>query len=347
MSEFSGRPRVLKRLNKDLIKNKLKSLGSATKAQLAQETELSLTTVGLILGELVNTGEVLNQGFDVSSGGRRAERYSLNLNYSLAVALCVEGEYIDYAVGNSAGDFIDEGRVEIRGGDHMKNLRTLLDGLIEKHEAIACMGLGVPSAVKNGCLFTGKKLKKWFSINVQEYLEETYELPVIIENDLNASAIGYAYNRLREAGIGPSGNLNMAYVHLTSDGTAAGIIANGKLIRGFSNFAGELGHLRLASGKSLDNLIDESTKDEEYAEAVALEIAALNCVVNPEYIVIGGDTFRTNTLGLIHQYCEELIPKHIRPELILGEDSRLDYISGVMQLTIEEMNWKLRLVKSR
>jgi predicted NBD/HSP70 family sugar kinase len=347
MSELSGRPNVLKKVNSDLIKNALKNLGSATKAELARETGISLTTVGLILSALVNDSEVLNQGFDESSGGRRAERYTLNHNHSLAAALCVEGKYIDYAIGNTAGDLLEEGRIEINDAKHMLAVETLLDALTNKFNAIKCIGLGVPAAVDNGRLFTGTKLKEWYSYNVQEYLEQKYNVPVILENDLNSIATGFAYNRLREAGLTNSSDLNMIYVHFTTDGTGAGIIANGKLVRGFSHFAGEIGFLQLGKGKTLDSIADGNYSNEEYANAVALAITAINCIVNPEYIVIGGEAFKFDTLDLISKYCSKYITENVRPEIIPVEDSRMDYISGVMYLTIENMNSGIRLIKSK
>lgn len=347
MSELSGRPNVLKKVNSDIIKNALKIMGSATKAELAKETGISLTTVGLILSTLVSEDEVLNQGFDESSGGRRAERYSLNLNHSLAAALCVEDKYIDYAIGNTAGDLLEDSRYEIEQGRHMAAVEALLSTLTKKYNSIKHIGLGVPAAVYNGHLFTGSKLKEWYSFNVKEHLEEKYKLPVIIENDLNAIATGFAYNRLKEAGLLDSQTLNMVYIHFTEDGTGAGIIANGKLVRGFSHFAGELGFMKLGSGKTLDNIVSGTPTITEYAEAIATTISTINCIVNPEYIVIGGESFKFDNLDIINEYCSRYIDENIRPEIIPGYDSRMDYISGIMHITTEEMNSEIRLIRAK
>lgn len=347
MNELSGRPNVLKRLNSDLIKNALRTLGSATKAELARHTGISLTTVGLILSALITDEEVLNLGFDESSGGRRAERYTLNFNNSLAAALCVEDKYIDYAVGNNAGDLLEEGRVEIVEHKHMAAVEALIDTLIIKHSAIKCIGLGVPAAVDNGGLFTGTKLKDWYSFNVQSYLETKYNLPIVLENDLNAIATGFAYNRLREAGLATSSALNMVYIHFTTDGTGAGIIANGKLVRGFSHYAGEIGFLQLGNGKTLDDVVDGPHTNEDYASAIAFAISALNCVINPEYVVISGEAFEFNNLPLINEYCCRYMPENVRPEILPVEDWRMDYISGVMHITIDEMNSGIQLIKSK
>ncbi|GKU25263.1 ROK family protein [Clostridium folliculivorans] len=346
MSELSGRPNILKRLNSDIIKNALKNLESATKAELVQETGISLTTVGVILSKLVEDGEVQNQGYDESSGGRRAERYTLNLNYSLAVALCVENKYIDYAVGNSAGAILEEGRVEIADTKQINAVEEVLKCLIDKFASIKCIGIGVPAAVANGRLFTGTKLEEWHNFNVQDYLEKKYNVPVIMENDLNAIVVGFANNHLKEDGAS-SNFLNMIYINFMTTGIGSGIIANGMLIRGFSNYAGEISFLQLGNGDNLFDAVMREHTNDEYASAIAMAIGNLSCIVNPEYVVIGGDAFEEHNLDLINEYCSNCIPENVRPKIIYAEDYREDYISGIMHLTIEEMNSGIRLVTTK
>lgn len=347
MNELSGRPNILKRLNNDIIKNALKNLGSATKAELVQETGISLTTVGVILSKLIEEGEVQNQGYDESSGGRRAERYTLNLNHSLAVALCVENKYLDYAVGNSAGEILEEGRAEIIETKQINAVEEILNCLIDKFDSIKYIGIGVPAAVANGRLFTGTKLEEWHNFNVQDYLEKKYNIPVIMENDLNAIAVGFANKHLKEDGFSSSSLLNLIYINFMTTGIGSGIIANGMLIRGFSNYAGEISFLQLGNGDTFFDTVKREHTREEYANAIAIAIGNLSCIVNPEYVVIGGDAFETHNLGLINQYCSEYIPENVRPKIIHAADYREDYISGIMHLTIEEMNSGIRLVTTK
>ncbi|GFZ31408.1 hypothetical protein CSC2_19340 [Clostridium zeae] len=347
MSELSGRPNVLKRLNSDIIKNALKNLESATKAELVQETGISLTTVGVILSKLVEDGEVKNQGYDESSGGRRAERYTLNLNYSLAAALCVDNKNIDYAVGNSAGEILGEGRVEINQTKQINSVEEVLNFLIDKYDSIKCIGIGVPAAVANGRLYTGTKLEEWHNFNVQDYLEKKYNLSVIMENDLNAIAVGFANNHIKSDKLSSADFLNMIYISFTNNGIGSGIIANGMLIRGFSNYAGEISFLQLGNGDTFAATVTKEHTRDEYANAIAIAIGNLSFIVNPEYVVIGGDAFEARNLDLINEYCSKYIPENVRPKIIHAEDYREDYISGILHLTVEEMNSGIRLVKTK
>jgi predicted NBD/HSP70 family sugar kinase len=345
MSMLSGKPNMLKNINEQLIKNALKNMGSATKAELAKETHVSLTTVGLILSELVDSGEILNQGFGGPSGGRRAERYALNFNYSYAAALCVDKGYIDYAIGNLVGEIVEEGRTIIDRLNQIEAAESLLDSLFLKFPSIKCIGFGVPAAVDEGYLFTGTKLKDWYNFDVESYFKEKYKVPVVLENDLNAIAVGYAFNRRNDKCLPDHSNLNMVYIHFTSDGTGAGVISNGKLVRGFSNFAGELGFIRFSQGKSLDNVLNSNPSDEIYAEAIAQAATAVSCTINPEYIVIGGETFRFKTIDSITEYVYLYLPETVRPEILPAVDSKWDYINGILYLTTEVLNSGVQLVK--
>ncbi len=57
----------VKEINIELIKTALKNLGTATKAQIAEATDISVATCGKILNELCQSGEVLEAA--VASGG--------------------------------------------------------------------------------------------------------------------------------------------------------------------------------------------------------------------------------------------------------------------------------------
>lgn len=67
----------VKRINVELVKNTLRSMGVGTKASIANLTKLSVATCGTILNELLQTGEIIDLGPDESSGGDR--RVGINL----------------------------------------------------------------------------------------------------------------------------------------------------------------------------------------------------------------------------------------------------------------------------
>lgn len=87
------------------------------------------------------------------------------------------------------------------------------------------------------------------SLNLADALEELLGAPVAVENDVKAAALGaHGVITARAAGGPPPGGSGvapdetLAYLNLGT-GLAAGVVRNGKLLRGMDGMLGEIGHL--------------------------------------------------------------------------------------------------------
>lgn len=100
------------------------------------------------------------------------------------------------------------------------------------------LGIASPGAVDafNGIVPEAPQLIGWKDVPLAKIMEERLRLPVLLENDANAAALGE--NRY---GAG-RGTRNMLYLTV-STGVGGGIIIEGDLYRGTRGAAGELGHV--------------------------------------------------------------------------------------------------------
>lgn len=73
MDTLTARPRLLKQANLSQIRRVIKRRGTATRAEIAGETQISSTTVRSLLAEMMENGEIESIGHDKSSGGRKAD----------------------------------------------------------------------------------------------------------------------------------------------------------------------------------------------------------------------------------------------------------------------------------
>lgn len=111
-------------------------------------------------------------------------------------------------------------------GTHRSSLRSI---------GISCGGPLDPVA---GIIQAPPNLPTWIDVPIVQILETEFQCRVILENDANAGALAeYRYG----AGKGTS---EMVFLTLGT-GLGAGIIIGGRLYRGASNMAGEIGHVRL------------------------------------------------------------------------------------------------------
>lgn len=200
----------------------------------------------------------------------------------------------------------------------INNIKKAIDTLIQSHKVkIKAIGIGAPGPIlyEKGIVVEAPNLPGWKRVNLRNILKQHYKVPVFVDNDANCAA-------LAEAWFG-AGKFVDHFVYLTiSTGIGGGIIINKKLYRGVTGSAGELGHMvidikgpkcgcgkyghfeALASGTAIKRITgmdaigahlaahqgDKKVKQalKEAAHYLAIGLANLTNIFNPELIVIGG-----------------------------------------------------------
>jgi glucokinase len=194
------------------------------------------------------------------------------------------------------------------------------------HERANLRGLGVavPGLVDVGAgvVLTAGNLVGWSRVPLCDLLTVQLHVPVVIEHDANAAALGERWR-------GAAGNMeSFAFVALGT-GIGVGIILNGQLYRGAHHAAGELGDLvvgreflgqerggqgtlaQLIGGKTLRRRAKQATGDDlsaaevisqaerdadlgamvdEVDDYLAMAIIAIAALLDPEAIIVGGGT---------------------------------------------------------
>lgn len=344
MLKIPAKPQAMKRVNCTIIKQILKNNGSATKAEISEAAGLSSTTVRSLLNELLKDKEIVSLGLDESSGGRRAERYTLNIKDNYALAVYISEKYIDYAITDPLDEIVENNRIDTSCKNSIDAVCYLVESLMKSNITIKAIGISAPGIVDRGKYIKGRKLDEWNEFNIGEILEDKYKIPVVLENDLNSIALGFSLNLMKKLCYDDMSILNMIYIHFTENGVGAGIISNGMLIHGNCNFAGELGFMPVCNGVSLNNVLEEHYEDEIYSDIVARTIATVNCITNPSFIVIGGEIFKSQLMDKIKERCTHYINEDVLPQLFLAENSREDCLAGIAYLTIEHMYSGVKLI---
>lgn len=338
-----GKPNVLKQVNLSMIRKAILENGTATRAEIVAATNISVTTVRTLLTELQNAGEVTPVGLDDSTGGRNATRYELNKERFFGVSLCLDGENVRYLTVNICGEICETGMFAA-GGDTAAAICRFLDSLCEKTE-IRSIGIGVPGIV-NGMGYERKNSQGELEhFPMGEIIRSRYGIPVVLENDLNAIALGFGRCYLKSFPKERCENVNMAYIQFDTNCLSAGFLSNGKILRGWNNFVGELGLFPMEDDQTLDDVLASPIDDTVYAKLVARLIAGICCILNPEYIALGGIAFRKDTLPLIAECFNGTLPSKMSPEILSADDKWHDYFKGMAYLTAGHIFSDVRLVK--
>ena len=123
----------------------------------------------------------------------------------------------------------------------------LAESLLKKKgldtRALRCAGVGCagPLDSEAGVVYSPPNLLFWKSFPLKKRLEEHLGVPVVVDNDANAAALGE-----HRFGAG-RGCDHLLYV-TASTGIGAGLILDGRVHRGADFGAGEFGHIVLAKG---------------------------------------------------------------------------------------------------
>ncbi len=347
MDTLTARPRLLKQANLSQIRRVIKRRGSSTRAEIAGETQISSTTVRSLLAEMMENGEIESIGHDKSSGGRKAERYRFKPDKYYGAAICISGSDMHGLLVGICGEILETVRLEFTGSDYEPAICAFLDELMARKD-IKSIGIGVPGIVEGGAFWQGTGgSDELCRYDLGDRLAERYHIPVVMENDLNATAIGFGRCYAKEFPRESPERANMAYLHLEKTCVSAGFIVGGRIVRGFRNFAGELGLIPMEDGRILDEWLMSALDDKDYTDLMIRIISWICGILNPQYVVLGGPDLRTDCIGPISDGFSALLPKHMTAEILYSADMWHDYHDGMASLTAGKIFDDVQFIKEQ
>ncbi|MEV4476880.1 ROK family transcriptional regulator [Nonomuraea sp. NPDC049504] len=242
MERRPGVPRLLREINDRAALDLLLATGPMTRGQIGELTGLSKVTASQTLARLEERGLVEVVGTQAGGRGPNAALYSVIPSSAYVAGLEVGPELISAAVADIHGRTISEVVVEPGAED---------DPVSVVHDAIvkACRGakvslsklrgvvIGTPGVVdpRSGDVRFSFDLPGWHE-GIHEALAGDLRRKVTIENDVNLAAIA-------ERADGAAKGLDDFVLLWASRGLGLAIMLGGRLHRGRSGSAGEIGYL--------------------------------------------------------------------------------------------------------
>lgn len=244
-----GVPQLLRVLNDRAALNLLFTEGPQTRAQLATATSLSKVTASQMVERLESRGLIEAVGTRPGNRGPNAQVYAVVGSYTYVVGINVGPQSIVAACADLVGEVKGRVELELAEGDepvtvvHQAVALAAADaGTTVDH--VSRVMLATPGIIDPGSGDIGFAwdLPSW-QRGLHEALEKDLGTPVVIENDVNLAAVA----EHREGAA--QGVDDFVYVWF-SRGIGVGVVLGGKLHRGSTGGAGEIGYLPV-TGMSL------------------------------------------------------------------------------------------------
>ena len=256
---------------------------SLSRADLARKLGMNRSSSGEIVAELTEGGFVQEsdesgkQRLEHSRAGRPGIMLELVPDAAFFVGIEIGVEHISAAVIDLSADVRACRKMAF---DTMSSTveKAVAEGVelivsaMEKRMIGRCKGLGIsaPAHIRPDGIVTLAPIIGWREVSLKEIGQSAFPaaVPIAVENDANAFAIGDSYRH------GVSG---VTLFLLMETGVGGGIMIDGKLFRGGHGLAGEIGHTLVpgSGGQKLEQLIGREVLIRQYREAVGHEDADL------------------------------------------------------------------------
>jgi len=215
-------------------------------ADLSESIGKSVPLVTKVVNELVQSGQVVENGLAPSSGGRRPVMFSLKADFGFIVTVAMDQLFTKITILDFNNDPVlpIETR-ELKLSNNPKALFELVEYINDiitrsgvEREKIIGVGIGMPGFINTKLGVNYSYLHPENNESFCEYMERSLQLPVYIDNDSSMIALAelkFGLARQRE---------NVMVVNI-GWGVGLGMVIQGELFRGHTGFAGEFSHIPL------------------------------------------------------------------------------------------------------
>ncbi|WP_051806747.1 ROK family transcriptional regulator [Streptomyces sp. NRRL F-2664] len=238
-----GTPSLLRAMNDRAALDLLLAHGPLSRTRIGHLTGLSKPTASQVLARLEAAGLVVATGTDGGRPGPSAQLYAVNPRAAYVGGLDVTPERILAAVADLTGTVVTTHEVRCAGGaDAVHQVAEALDGAVEAaglHRSdLHRVVVATPGAFdpQTGRLRYAGHLPGWHSPTLLDDLAAALPMPVAYDNDVNLAAVA-------EQRLGAARGREDFVLLWNEQGLGAALVLGGRLHRGRTGGAGEVGFL--------------------------------------------------------------------------------------------------------
>jgi predicted NBD/HSP70 family sugar kinase len=297
--------------------------GLLTRVELAEITGLTAPAIANITKRLLADGLIEEAGQRRGGRGQPPTKLVINRDACHSIGVNIDRDHITIVLVNFAGETLARVSEEVNFAlpDHVRSLyrrsiKEMMRSAGIKEASLVGLGVAVPDDLGLVDL-PGRPADyaKWDKIDMGDLFDKPFSLPIFVENDAAAAAMG-------EMQLGLGQKHSTFFYILISSGLGGGLVIDGAYFRGVDGRSGELGFMHApGSGPrdqiqnlvSLSGLAGHLERDGlsladvmgvaklspaaetcvdgwigQAAEQLYVPLEAVNCLINPGVVLVGG-----------------------------------------------------------
>src|SRR3954467_7142366 len=250
-----GQPGLMRTMNLRAVFEIIAGEGPVAATRLVQATGLAKPTVSEVLRQLLDNDLIARAGRTSGQVGPSAQLYEVSSTSGVVIGIDVGYEWLRVVAADLSGKVIARADERAR----RRSARQLIEqvgGLVEQvagpigSATRSLAVVGTPGALRPGDshLALAPPLPGWERPEVLSGLRELVACPVLFEHGVNLAAIG-------ELSRGAGRGVDDFVLVSIGTGLGMGVVLDGRLHRGASGMAGEVGYLPTAGAEHIEAAI--------------------------------------------------------------------------------------------
>ncbi|MDR3404285.1 MAG: ROK family transcriptional regulator [Chthoniobacter sp.] len=231
---------IVARVEAELLK-RLRAHDGLSRVELARELQLAPSTAGIYVDRLLRDRFIIERRKVDREQGRPPTLLTLNPDGGRFVGVDFEARSILATVVDFSQQVVKQARRAIREGDSVERILAQIEEIIRTVIAgdkrpLLGIGVGVPGTIDpvNGIARGYEFIPGWKDVPLARRLADEFGVPVHLENNIRSMAMA-------ELWFGQGFGLRNFVCLGVRTGIGAGIVADGRLLRGERGSAGQIG----------------------------------------------------------------------------------------------------------
>lgn len=261
--------------NEVRVLKRVYDFGPISRASLARQLQLSRASITLVAKRLIALNLLIEvgKGDTTERGGRKEVLLMVNPQSGYVLSIQIERDFSKVGLLYLNSNIIFSETLFYSNGSSPQHVFESIFQFVQNafaeyridQEKILGIGVGLPGIIdyQSGMLREAET-NSWQGFPIKETLQQMFELPVFIENDVKTLTLGeYQFGAGRH-----DRDLVCIWV---GNGIGAGIIVDGHLLRGVTSSAGEIGYNELYFDISgMRSLLTSGISPKDWGEILSL-----------------------------------------------------------------------------